>query len=249
MTTRASIAKLSPGKRTLARDLSRHLCKVLRLEAGQRFVAFDPETHREADVTLLEASDSAASIEVGELRAAEVVASVPLVLVYALAKGDKVDAVVRDATELGATRILIAQTSRTIVRTDSASGAKKRERWAKIADQAARQCGRADPPAIEGVLSWNEALTTASRESTARYCLYERATTPLGASLASRIAESASLAFAIGPEGGLSEEEVREAESLGFTPVSLGPFILRTETVAAAVFGAVRVLEHAPAAR
>ena len=52
-----------------------------------------------------------------------------------------------------------------------------------------------------------------------------------------------SLAFAVGPEGGLAESEVAEAEALGYAPVSIGKFVLRTETVPAAVLGAVRILE------
>jgi 16S rRNA (uracil1498-N3)-methyltransferase len=51
------------------------------------------------------------------------------------------------------------------------------------------------------------------------------------------------VAFAVGPEGGLTAEEIAEAEGLGFVAASLGPFVLRTETVAAAALGALRVLE------
>ena len=60
--------------------------------------------------------------------------------------------------------------------------------------------------------------------------------------LAAAAARGDSMAFAIGPEGGLAADEVEEARVLGFAPVSLGRFVLRTETVAAAVLGAVRVL-------
>ena len=83
---------------------------------------------------------------------------------------------------------------------------------------------------------------SASKISDARFCLWENATEPLGATLPDAIARVASMAFAIGPEGGLTAEEVEEARVLGYAPVSLGPFVLRTETVAAAVLGAVRVL-------
>lgn len=243
MATRAPLEGLAPGPRTLGPDLSRYLCRVLRLRAGDAFVAFDPGARTEADVVLDEASPDAARVTVGALRAAGVIEDAPLVLVYALAKGDKVDAVVRDATELGATRIVIARTSRSIVKADEARAASKLERFRRIAEQAARQCGRADPPQIEGVLAWPEALARAGAE--ARYCLWERATEPLGVSLATAVARGASLAFAVGPEGGLSDEEVEEARAAGFTPASLGRFILRTETVPAAVLGAVRVLRSA----
>ena len=243
MAVRAAIAKLASGPRTLSRETSHHLCRVLRLGEGDRFVAFDPDTRMEADATIDTPSGEAAHVSIGHIRAGSVVAETPIVLVYGLAKGDKVDAVVRDATELGATRIVIARTARAVAKVvDDDRAAAKLERWRRIAEQAARQCGRADPPAIEGVLPWKAALEGAARDASARYCLWENATEPLGGTLLDRAREGSSLAFAIGPEGGLSESEVEEARVLGFAAVSLGRFVLRTETVAAAVLGAVRIL-------
>ena len=89
--------------------------------------------------------------------------------------------------------------------------------------------------------AWAEALDAATR-CEARFCLDPHASEPLGAALASAVARGASIAFAIGPEGGLCPSEVALASQKGFVPSSLGPFVLRTETVAAAVLGAVRVL-------
>lgn len=239
---RSPITKLTSGKRTLPADVSHHLCRVLRLRGGDRFIGFDPESHTEADVTIDTASGDGADVTIGDIRPASVVAAASLVLVYALAKGDKVDAVVRDATELGATRIVIARTSRTVAKVDAERASTKLDRWRRVAEQAARQCGRADPPIVDGVSTWTAALEAAARETVARYCLWEKATEPLGTSLRDAIAGRASMAFAIGPEGGLTQDEVEEARVAGFAPVSLGRFVLRTETVAAAVLGAVRVL-------
>src|SRR5262249_17734042 len=154
------------------------------------------------------------------------------------------DAIVRDATELGATRIVIAQTERAVVkavRHGSERTNSKKERWRRIAEQAARQCGRADPPGIEGVYPWEEALSCAAG-CAVRFCLDPRAPVGVGAALASAIARGASVAFAVGPEGGLSPDEVATATRQGFRPISLGPFVFRTETVAAALLGAVRIL-------
>jgi RsmE family RNA methyltransferase len=95
------------------------------------------------------------------------------------------------------------------------------------------------------VLPWREALQIAASDVSdpaARFCLWENATIPLGASLPALITMRAAMAFAIGPEGGLAESEVEDARVLGYAAVSLGPFVLRTETVAAAVLGAVRIL-------
>jgi 16S rRNA (uracil1498-N3)-methyltransferase len=245
MSVRCAVAKLAPGTRALPRDASHYLCRVLRLQKGDRFVAFDPETRQEADAIVNEASGDAANVSIGDIRTAAVLAGLPIALVYGHAKGDKVDAVVRDATELGATHIVIAQTARAVAKAVGDRQDTKLERWRRIAEQAARQCGRADPPAVEGVLPWKAALESASKNAGARYCLWENATDPLASTLVEHIRAGTSLAFAVGPEGGLSEAEVDEARALGFATVSIGRFILRTETVAAAVLGAVRILEGA----
>jgi 16S rRNA (uracil1498-N3)-methyltransferase len=244
MSVRTPVAKLAAGRRLLPSEASHHLCRVLRMREGDRFIAFDPEARTEADATIDDASGESARVTIGELRPANVVAGAPVVLVYALAKGDKVDAVVRDATELGATRIVVARTSRAVAKVDAERAGTKLDRWRRVAEQAARQCGRADPPVIEGVSSWREALEAAAGEvgADARFCLWENATDPLGPRLTEVIARRGAVAFAIGPEGGLTQEEVEDARVLGFAAVSLGRFVLRTETVAAAVLGAVRVL-------
>jgi 16S rRNA (uracil1498-N3)-methyltransferase len=246
MSVRAPVPELCPGERVLDADTSKYLCLVRRLREGDPFVAFDPETRTEADGVVLQASSREACVRIDEVRPASVVAHDALVVIYALAKGDKVDAVVRDATELGATRIVLASTERSIVKAKGEHAQSKLERWRKIAEQAARQSGRADTPEIEGVLSWDEALRSASA-CAARFCLDPHATKGLGPPLLEHVAQHAGIAFAIGPEGGLSPSEVERANMGGFLPVTLGPFVLRTETVAAAVLGAVRILATASA--
>jgi len=75
----------------------------------------------------------------------------------------------------------------------------------------------------------------------ARFVLWEEALAPLAQPLVRELSAGRALAFAAGPEGGLTTEEARSAEAEGWTLVSLGSLILRTETVPAAVLGAVRV--------
>jgi 16S rRNA (uracil1498-N3)-methyltransferase len=140
-----------------------------------------------------------------------------------------------------------ASTARAVVKASGERGDAKRARWERIAREAARQCGRADAPVVLGPLPWLEALDAATRDrdGVARFVLWERATAPLAPLLATALAEGAPLAFAAGPEGGLADDEARDAEGRGWALVSLGPVILRAETVAAAVLGAARVWEAA----
>jgi 16S rRNA (uracil1498-N3)-methyltransferase len=224
----------------LAPEVAHHLARVLRLGRGDRFVAFDPRAHREAEATIVRDVGDRVVVEVGPLSLAGLVMDRAVTWVQGLAKADKCDAIVRDATELGATCFSVALCLRGVVRLDATRAAPRRARWERIATQAARQCGRADPPEVLGPHAWADALAGVPPEA-ARFCLYESATEPLAPSLAEALASGPPLAFAVGPEGGLDASEVETAQSLGWRIVSLGPLILRTETVAAAVLGATRI--------
>jgi 16S rRNA (uracil1498-N3)-methyltransferase len=240
VTIRAPIPDLAAGERRLEGAVAHYLGRVLRLRPGDVFVAFDPASAREADATAVRVDEGAFTVRVGPLREGRARAPRDLVWIQGLAKGDKCDAVVRDATELGATRILVATTRRSVVRLDGARAAERHARWARIAEQAARQCGRSDTPRIDAPCPWGEALARVGA-GVVGFVLWERAVEPLGPSLFSALAGEAPLAFACGPEGGLEDAEVEQGRTCGWTVSSLGPLALRTETVAAAVLGAVRV--------
>lgn len=234
---------LREGERLLGTATSHYLLRVLRLAVGDSFVGFDPSSKMEAHGEIIAIEDGEARVRFEAPATASVTAPFDVWWVHSLAKGDKVDAIVRDATELGATHIVLARTARSIVRIDDDKSEKKRTRWQTIADEAARQCGRADPPVVVGPLGWVEALSRIP-SSAEKFLLYEGATTPLSESLMAALHVGRSIAFAAGPEGGLTEEEVRDAEKVGCQTVSLGRFILRTETVCAAVLGAVRIFSE-----
>ncbi len=240
MSVRAPIPDLSPGERALGGAVAHYLARVLRLRKGDAFVAFDPATAREADASVVRVDDEAFTVRFGELREGRARGSLGLTWIQGLAKADKCDAVVRDATELGATRIVVTTTRRVVVKLDAARLSERQARWARIAEQAARQCGRSDVPLVETAGAWTDALAKVESEA-ARLLLWEEATEPLGSRLFDALAHDAPLAFACGPEGGLEAAEVEAARSLGWSACSLGPLTLRTETVAAAVLGAVRV--------
>jgi 16S rRNA (uracil1498-N3)-methyltransferase len=235
---RAPIADLLPGERTLRGQVAHYLARVLRLRAGAAFVAFDPARGLESDALVVGADGDSVAVRFGPLRPGRGLGD--LAWIHGLSKADKCDAIVRDSTELGATRITIAATSRSVVKLDEARSGARQARWARIAQEAARQCGRSEAPVVDRPLAWGEALATAP-EDHARFCLWERATEALAPPLLEALAVGAALAFACGPEGGLDEAEVEVARAAGWRVTSLGPLILRTETVAAAVLGAVRV--------
>jgi len=218
---------LAAGERQLDAEQARYVVRVHRLRAGDTFVAFDPKRALEADGEVLSRDRVSWRVRIGPPRAAAA-ATRSVTWIHGCPKGDKADAIVRDATELGATRIIFVHTARIVAKPP----ASRVERWARVAREAARQCGRADAPAIAIETKWASALAV---DAETRVCL-----DPRGVPLRDVLSRAhGSIAFAAGPEGGLTEAEVDVAEKLGFVTCKLGAFVMRTETAPAAVLGAL----------
>lgn len=226
---RVPVRTLSEGPSSLDVIAARYVVVVHRLQVGDALLLFDGAAHKEANALIT--GTSPLQVEVGAVRPATKMAPRNITWIHALPKGDKADAIVRDATELGATTIQFVHSSRSVVRLDVDRAASRVARWERIATEAARQCGRGDVPNILPIASWEDACRSASGE---KFCLYEAASTRVLASAFS----ADRLVFAVGPEGGLEPSEVEVARAQGFSIVNLGELILRTETVCAAVLGA-----------
>jgi 16S rRNA (uracil1498-N3)-methyltransferase len=201
-------------------EAHRHLAKVLRLEAGHTLVIFDGGG-TEIDARVLAVGARTIEVELGARRAVSL-ASASITLLQAVPKGDRMDLIVQKATELGVARIVPVVAGRSVVRPSAA----RARRWQTIAQEAARQSGRADVPQVSDPLLLNDAVAEAT--SGARFVLWEE---EHGQSLR-RALETGTreVTLLIGPEGGLAVEEVVEARTRGFVPVGLGPRILRVET-------------------
>jgi 16S rRNA (uracil1498-N3)-methyltransferase len=152
---------------------------------------------------------------------------VKITLLQAVSKGERMDLVVQKATELGVTRIVPVLSARSVPR-PGAEG--RHKRWRTIAQEAARQCGRADLPAVEVPCPLAQALGEAAAGPGTRLVLWEASS---GAPLRRALDGSErAVTLLVGPEGGLAADEVEAAVAAGFRPVGLGPRILRTETAA-----------------
>jgi 16S rRNA (uracil1498-N3)-methyltransferase len=234
--TRVPLPGLSPGERKLDPKTAHYLCDVLRLRAGEKFLAFDPETKLEADARLA-VNEQGAYCGIGALRESARAADTGIVLVQALGKGDKTEQVVRAATALGVAELHLVESARSVARVNERSDG-KRVRWQAIALDAARQCGRADVPKILGPHTLERELEAWREQSAIKLCLVPGAAQSLRTVTAGWSVGSP-IAILIGPEGGLSAEEVSEAERAGFVAVSFGQLVLRTEIAGTAVLGAL----------
>jgi 16S rRNA (uracil1498-N3)-methyltransferase len=210
---------------------SRHLTRVLRLRPGDTILATDGAGH---DFTVrLERVGEAAAGTVLAVTAGMAASPLAITLIQGIPKGDKLETIVRAATELGVARVQPALCERTIVRLEPGRWRDRARRWQRVAREAAKQCGRAVIPEIETPRPLVEWLST--REPTdLALCLWEGDGTPL-----TQVLDGAttirSAVVVIGPEGGLARAEIDVARAHGFTVTSLGPRILRTETAGPAV--------------
>lgn len=234
---RVPFERVVAGEAKLDEGTARYVTRVHRLGVGDVFTAFDPGAAMEADAELVAMGRAGCRVRMGPTRAAELRASRRVTLLQGIGKGDKLDAVVRDATELGATRVVPVITERSVSRPREVA---RTDRWRRIAIEAARQSGRGDAPVIEPPTALREGLGLIG-EGTIALCLDPASDTPIGPVLRS-LEPRAEVALLVGPEGGLSPEELEAAERAGFRRVSLGRLTLRTETVCAAVLGALLAL-------
>lgn len=226
------------GRLRLRGDAARYLLRVRRAAVGDTLVAFDPERAIELDARVLCVARDEAELEVGAVRAASIVPRRRVTLVQAVGKGDKLDQVVRDATELGATRIAPVIAARSVARREG-DGARARLR--KVAVEAARQCGRGDAPRVDAASPLEDVIASLEEEEV-RVALVVGGESSLGEALRGAKGHRP-VTFAVGPEGGFDDAERATLRSAGFTEVSLGPLVLRTETVCAAVLGALLATE------
>jgi len=232
---RVFVGSLRAGDRRLERAAAHYLTVVHRLRPGDAFLAFDPAAQIEARAVLTEVSTRHVTARI-ETPEPAVAASLPIVLFFSLGKGKKVDHVVRDATALGVERIVVVRTERSVPQRESWS--LRLQRWTTIATEAARQAGRGSLPGIDGPLELEAAL--ASAPVGLRLCLDPAAELALQTALAAELdGQARAVSVLIGPEGGLAPSELEAAEAAGFVRVSLGRLVLRTETAAVAVLGAL----------
>jgi len=152
-------------------------------------------------------------------------------LLFALAKGEKVDWVVQKATELGAARLVPFAAERSVVRLEPDKGAERAERWRRIAGEAARQCGRADVPEVAAPVSLGAALADVP-PGFRLLVLHGEGGAPLPAL---SLEGAPGVAAVVGPEGGLTTAELEACQAAGAARAALGPRTLRAETAAIAV--------------
>lgn len=214
------VSEVRSGRAELRGEEAKHLSRVLRVEAGQIYEISD-NTHKYL-AKVAEAHKEAVKFEI--LEKFEVERERPFIYLYAaIIKFEHFEWGIEKATELGVDRIIPVQSARTENGLDKAV-AKRLERWQRIGLESSQQCRRVFRPEIEGVMRFRDVLKSATGD---RLFLDENRE---GNLLANHERTPETINLLIGPEGGWTDDERTQAREAGWTPVSLGPRVLRAET-------------------
>ena len=222
---------------TLTGENARHASYSLRLAPGDRIKACDQQTAYLCEMVSFDGETATARI----LSADPIDTEPPFAarLYQALPKGDKLDTVIQKAVECGVSEIIPFESSRCIVRAKPEAEARKTERRQRIAEEAAKQCGRGVIPTVRSTVTFAEALKAVEGVDLALFCYEGQDVTPLpailemaGPALDTARAEGRipEIAIFVGSEGGFSPDEAAAARTAGCAMTGLGKRILRTET-------------------
>jgi len=228
-------AEMSVREVVMPADEASHLTRVMRLGVGDEIAVFDGRGH-EFRANVVSAVRGKVRIELIEPIDPAPEARVPIALVQAVLKGDKMDDVVRDATMMGVAAIEPIMTARTIARGKRPENG----RWSRVAIASAKQCRRAVVPAIAATQDFSQWL--ASSAHGLRLILVEPSAGERDID-SLRLLEThaaGSLALIVGPEGGWSPEEREHADRAGCVAVTLGGLTLRADAVAVAALAIAR---------
>ncbi len=226
----------TPGTFRLTGSEGRHAATVRRMRPGEALVLADGRGGF-ATASVTQVGRGELTVDVGPAQQLQPPA-VRVTLVQAVPKGDRGELAVELATEAGVDAMVPWAAARCVVRWTAERAGHGVERWRAAAREAAKQSRRPFVPQV-AELSGTPAVTELIRRATAALVLHESAPAPLQAA---ELPRRGDVVLIVGPEGGLTEEELTVFRAAGAVPVRLGPQVLRTSTAGAVALGALGVL-------
>ncbi len=222
-----------------------HIAYSLRMAVGDMVIVCDMQM-TEYHCTISAIRPDEVRLHIDRIESNDTELPVRIHIYQSLPKGDKMEYIIQKAVELGAASLTPVMSRRCIVKLDDKGVAKKLTRWQKIAEEAAKQCGRGYIPEIRQPRSFEDAIKEGAAMDVPLFC-YEGDGTVSLKSVLENVKSSApvngmeqlSSAVFIGPEGGYDIKEVHLAQSAGITCVNLGKRILRCETASGFVLSAM----------
>ena len=227
---------------TLRGDDAHHIAFALRMAAGEHITVVCDGVSFDCELVAFSPDKSQPWVRarICEAHPADSEPPYRAVLYQALPKGDKLDTIIQKAVECGVSAVVPFESSRCIVRVKPEAEERKTERRRRIAEEAAKQCGRGMVPEVSPTLSFHEMLQNVAKADLVLFCYEAEGTLPLRQLLTRKMPEVSpqtppTVAVIVGSEGGFSPEEAKIAADSGFCMVGLGKRILRCETAPAFV--------------
>lgn len=213
-----------------------HVARVLRMREGAPLSVFDGAgAEFLAEITRVDGDR--VSVRIGQPMATTTESPLRITLVQGVSRSERMDWTLQKATELGVAAIAPVLSARSVVRLDEKQTERKQSHWRGIVIGACEQCGRAKLPSVASPVTLRNYLANTRKEGL-RLVLSPSAP----GSLAGLASLPTKVELLIGPEGGLDDDELTMANKAGFTPVRLGPRVLRTETAAVAALSVLQAL-------
>jgi len=219
---------------TLPASAARH-CAVLRLRRGDAISVFNG-AGGEFDAELTQVSGECTRARITVACSVERESPLGITLAQCVSGGDRMDFALQKSTELGVSRIVPIESTRSIVKLSLERADRRVAHWRSVVVAACEQCGRTRIPEVTAITELDTFLTQADGGSV-RLLL-----APEGDRDLKRIKRPHSVTLLVGPEGGLAPAERQRAEARGFLPVRFGPRVLRTETAPLAVIAAMQAM-------
>lgn len=219
---------------TLSDEAANHVGRVLRMQPGQRLCLFDGSNYV-FDAEIVRADKKQVNVRVVERQLDFHESPLSLHLGQVISRGEKMEFTIQKSVELGVNAITPLISERCGVRLEKERLEKKVQQWQKIVIAACEQCGRNRIPEIhdvETLESW-----CAQPGEGLKLNLHPRASQ----SINTLSQPKGDIRLLIGPEGGLSQDEIDMTARYGFTDILLGPRVLRTETAALTAIAALQV--------
>ncbi len=218
----------------LAEPQSHYLSKVLRMQAGRELILFNGEGG-EYSAEISETHKKHVDVLVKDFFPENRQSPLHLELAIGVSRGERMDWVLQKATELGVTKITPLITERTEVKLNNERADKKMEHWQQIIISACEQCQRNLLPELSEPKYFSDWVNTCDAEL--KFVLHHRDNQGFPENKTTQ-----SVALLIGPEGGLDDNEITQAIEQHFSPLTLGPRVLRTETAPMAAISLVQYL-------
>ncbi|MGF1687747.1 16S rRNA (uracil(1498)-N(3))-methyltransferase [Photobacterium japonica] len=224
----------SSGTVLLSDDAANHVGRVMRMQAGQEVLLFDG-SNAEFPAVITLASKKSVEVEIQARHENSSESPLDIHLGQVISRGDKMEFTIQKSVELGVNTITPLISERCGVKLNAERFDKKMQQWQKIAIAACEQCGRNVVPEIRPVMKLED--WCAEAYDGLKLNLHPRAKYSIN-TLPTPVTN---VRLLIGPEGGLTAEEISMTEQYQFDEVLLGPRVLRTETAAMTAITALQV--------